>query len=127
MRACTAPSASLLADGATACSGRALAFGAEPQTDERHAAEVKRFRAEPPCGMFGDTRPQNVRPAFGSARLAPDRPVKDSDRIDVDGLPKVGVVVWPGQNYCNTARCRPLRAPVPSLQGLLGHVKVDGI
>lgn len=81
-----------------------LEFAAEPQDRARHAKEVQHYKANPPTDAFGSVSPQNVRPEGGEG-LAEDGCHKDSDRIDIDGLPKVGSVVWPRQTFCNTVRC----------------------
>jgi hypothetical protein len=75
------------------------------------------MKAEPPSGAFGGMFPQNVR-TEGSEGLAADPCHRDSDRIDTDGLPKVGAAVWPRQAYCNTVRCWRL----PSLSLLVSFV-----
>lgn len=60
-----------------------------------------------PTGAFGQRYPQNVHtladsPAVKPAKLKPKGPHKDADRVDSDGLPHVGAVVWPGQSYYST-------------------------
>lgn len=80
--------------------GKKLSFGPEAQTEKVHASEVTRLRNTPPSDAFGASLPQNLRPG-SDANLAPDPCHKDSDRVDVDGLTKVGVAVWPSQIYCS--------------------------
>lgn len=75
-------------------------FSPQPQTEEGHEREVSQYQADPPTDAFGASLPQNIIPEKASG-LAPDMCHKDSDRVDSDGLPKVGVVVWPGQTFCN--------------------------
>lgn len=82
------------------CRGKKLEFGPDAQTEAAHAKEVAHLRANPPQDAFGACLPQNVRPEAGT-KLAPDSCHKDSDRVDTDGLPKVGAAVWPGQTYCS--------------------------
>ena len=81
-----------------------------------------------PTGAFGQRYPQNVptpadSPAVKPAKLKPKGPHKDADRVDSDGLPHVGAVVWPGQSYYSTKDvsdgvngercCPPDRVPAP--------------
>lgn len=80
--------------------GKKLTFGPDKQSDAAHAKEVAQLREKPPTDAFDACLPQNKRPNAGS-NLAPDGCHKDSDRVDVDGLPKVGVAVWPGQTFCS--------------------------
>lgn len=83
--------------------GKKLTFGTDEQSEEAHAKEVAQSLENPPTDAFGACLPQNKRLVSGT-KLAPDGCHKDSDRVDMDGLPKVGVAVWPGQTYCNMVR-----------------------
>ncbi|GFR47172.1 hypothetical protein Agub_g8865 [Astrephomene gubernaculifera] len=86
-------------------------FAAEPHDNHSKMALSRRTK---PVGAFGQRYPQNVPAASSSPAVAPrkpdegDRPVlvpepfnKDGDRIEPDGLPAVGSIIWPGQTfYC---------------------------
>lgn len=60
-----------------------------------------------PSGAFGQEFPQNVPSAPHSAAVL-DQGVEplglqpEGERVDADGLPYVGAVVWPGQSYYTT-------------------------
>lgn len=83
--------------------GKKLAFGPAAQSEAAHAKEVAQLREKPPTDAFDACLPQNKRPEAGS-KLSADGCHKDSDRVDEDGLPKVGVAVWPGQTFCSMVR-----------------------
>ena len=87
-----------------------MAFGPQAQTPEQHRKEVAHRIAHPPQGAFGGALPRNLYPA-GGAGLREDGCHRDSDRIDADGMPKVGAAVWPGEAFCNTVRAPAASAP----------------
>lgn len=76
----------------------AWAFQPEVQTCAQHANEAERNRKHPPSDAFGSQHPQNIQPR-GADGLSADPCHRDSDRVDLDGLPKIGAAVWPGQTY----------------------------
>jgi hypothetical protein len=90
------------------CRAAKLLFAPEAQTEVAHARQVAQRKAHPPTGAFGGSLPQNIFSA-GGAGLDHDQCHKDSDRIDLDGLPRVGAAVWPGEAFCNTV-CPPREA-----------------
>ena len=60
-----------------------------------------------PSGAFGQEFPQNVPSAPHSAAVLDQGVVPlglqpEGERVDADGLPYVGAVVWPGQSYYTT-------------------------
>ncbi|KAK9824626.1 hypothetical protein WJX72_011831 [[Myrmecia] bisecta] len=85
--------------------GKQLAFGSEAKSDNPHdrGSQDRHFR---PQGAFGQRFPQNV-PSFGRTgaveklRVRPQGAHKDSEQLDVEGLPHVGAIIWPGQPYYN--------------------------
>lgn len=83
--------------------GRDMVFGVEPRpcTPKKGAAEGR------PSGAFGQEFPQNVPSAAGSTAVAAHGvkavgPHAEGERVDSDGLPHVGAVLWPGQSYYTT-------------------------
>lgn len=91
---------------------------------QEFAAEKGRADTSRPVGAFGATLPQNVAVLPGSVAaqrcgaLAVDTPSqKDSDRIDCQGLPRVGAVVWPGQSYACTQESVSRRVHRHKLKG----------
>lgn len=79
--------------------GKAAVFG----TDSRPPLRPRRPDA-PPLGAFGQKFPINILTQAGgsTARLAPPGSHPQSERIDREGLPHVGAVVWPDQSYYST-------------------------
>ena len=80
-----------------------MVFGVEPRprTPKKGAAEGR------PSGAFGQDFPQNVPSPAASAAVAAAgvKPVAghaEAERVDTEGLPHVGAVVWPGQSYYTT-------------------------
>ncbi|GLI65505.1 hypothetical protein VaNZ11_009054, partial [Volvox africanus] len=87
-------------------------FCAEPHDDRSREALAYRTR---PVGAFGQRFPQNLpaaadSPAVQSRRepgdkrpvLVPEPDHRDGDRIDPDGLPAVGSIIWPDQSFYST-------------------------
>ena len=68
-----------------------------------HSKDVAAFVQQPPAGAFGDRFPQNKITVSGDG-LVPDSCHRHSDRVDMDGLPRVGAAVWPTQAFCTTVR-----------------------
>ncbi|GIL75864.1 hypothetical protein Vretimale_5574 [Volvox reticuliferus] len=92
--------------------GKKSYFAAEPHDARSRAALLHRT---PPIGAFGQRYPQNIPIAADSPavqrRRTPDdkRPVlvpepdnRDGDRIEPDGLPAVGSIIWPDQSFYST-------------------------
>lgn len=78
--------------------GKGTSFG----TDSRPPLRPRRPDA-PPIGAFGQKLPVNVPAKAGNAAgLVPPGSHPQSERIDRDGLPYVGAVVWPSQSYYST-------------------------
>lgn len=74
---------------------------------EPHDQRSKAKPFERPVGAFGQKFPQNVpsEPTSSSIRdkrILPKDNHKEYDRIGADGLPHVGAVVWPAQQYYST-------------------------
>jgi hypothetical protein len=77
-------------------------------------AEARMEASKPrPEGAFGQKYPQNrpsksssssgaAAPAASAARVQPAGLHKDAERLDKDGLPLPGAVVWPGQTIYTT-------------------------
>ena len=81
-----------------------MVFGVEPRP------RLPRKGAPPegrPTGAFGQEFPQNV-PSVSHSAAVLDQGVEplglqsEAERVDSDGLPHVGAVVWPGQSYYTT-------------------------
>ena len=76
-----------------------------------------------PIGAFGQRYPQNNpstpgSPAVKSLGLRPaSTGHKDSERIDVDGLPHVGAVIWPHTSWASTKDCEKGRHRTHNLKG----------
>eukprot|EP00882_Tetradesmus_deserticola_P033516 GHRQ01038292.1.p1 GENE.GHRQ01038292.1~~GHRQ01038292.1.p1 ORF type:complete len:219 (+),score=74.81 GHRQ01038292.1:1-657(+) len=91
--------------------GSKQVFAAEPQSEAEARVEASRARPE---GAFGQKYPQNrpsklnsssggaAAPAASAARVQPAGLHRDAERLDRDGLPLPGSVVWPGQTYYTT-------------------------
>ncbi|CAG9461634.1 unnamed protein product [Pedinophyceae sp. YPF-701] len=84
---------------------------------------------------FGQRYPLNVPVAPDSAAAldlgaAPDQPLLHADRIDVDGLPHVGAVVWPSERYYSVADTTTGRTTGGATSGeeiaVVDHVAVVG-
>eukprot|EP00201_Polytomella_parva_P019467 CAMPEP_0175041304 /NCGR_PEP_ID=MMETSP0052_2-20121109/1831_1 /TAXON_ID=51329 ORGANISM="Polytomella parva, Strain SAG 63-3" /NCGR_SAMPLE_ID=MMETSP0052_2 /ASSEMBLY_ACC=CAM_ASM_000194 /LENGTH=1341 /DNA_ID=CAMNT_0016303785 /DNA_START=27 /DNA_END=4052 /DNA_ORIENTATION=+ len=99
--------------------GRKEVFAAEPHTKQSAAApHIK------PVGAFGQRYPQNLpvnsnSPAVRdpALHLTPAGKHKDSDRIEADGLPAPGTVIWPGQAYYGSKDLMSGRHKVHKLKG----------
>uniref|UniRef100_A0A383WM53 DNA-directed RNA polymerase subunit beta n=1 Tax=Tetradesmus obliquus TaxID=3088 RepID=A0A383WM53_TETOB len=87
-------------------------FAAEPQSEAAARMEASQPRPE---GAFGQKFPQNcpsrpnsssssdaAAPAASAARVQPAGLHKDAERLDEDGLPRPGAVIWPGQTIYTT-------------------------
>eukprot|EP00873_Tetraselmis_striata_P041965 jgi/Tetstr1/462229/TSEL_000628.t1 len=74
-----------------------MVFAAEPLKRGEQVA-VKSYE-----GAFGATLPRNVPSIQGEStaaeegRVEPAGDYKDADHLDVDGLPHVGALIWPGE------------------------------
>ncbi|GLC33155.1 hypothetical protein PLESTB_000364600 [Pleodorina starrii] len=100
--------------------GAKMVFAAEPHDKRSMEALAHRTR---PVGAFGQRYPQNIPASTSSPSVDPKRAVqgagadgtggrlpvlvpepnnKDGDRIEADGLPAVGSIIWPGQVYYST-------------------------
>lgn len=96
--------------------------------------EARQEAAEaPPKGAFGQAYPQS-RPsrawldgpsaAVSHGRVVPVGKHKAADRVDSDGLPMPGAVVWPGQTYYSTKDTVTGRFKAHKLKGEeVGHVE----
>lgn len=71
----------------------------------KHATEMGNRRTDKQSDAFVTELPQNILPVSGPG-LSSNGCHRDSDRVDVDGLPKVGAAVWPHQVFANIV-CPP--------------------
>ncbi|CAL5224064.1 g6689 [Coccomyxa viridis] len=90
------------------------------------AAEMTEPRDRPrerPKGAFGQEYPQArssaaSNPAVaGPLKLQSEGNHRNEERIDVDGLPHVGAVVYPGQGYYSKVDCATGKAKTGNLKG----------
>jgi hypothetical protein len=105
-------------------------------------AEARVAASQPrPEGAFGQKFPQNcpsrsssktssgaAAPAASAARVQPAGQHKDAERLDKDGLPLPGSVVWPGQTFYTTKDMVTGKYKAHKLKGEeVAHVEQVGV
>ena len=110
-----------------------MVFGVEPRARTPKKGALPEAR---PSGAFGQEFPQNV-PSVSHSAAVLDGGVEplglqpEAERVDSDGLPHVGAVVWPGQSYYTTLNksngaCVGLGCSLVSLDMMRGPICAVG-
>ncbi|CAL8465768.1 g5304 [Coccomyxa elongata] len=96
--------------------GKTMVFAAEKKSDRDRPQER-------PRGAFGQdlphplTSPPASSAVTGPLKVKPQGVQKNDERIDVDGLPHVGAVVYPSQAYYSKVDCTTGKAKTGALKG----------